>query len=229
VETDHTPATADTDHRTASAAEALQDAPVAVLYDAPHPAAGPAAAPDVVTKTATTPAAEAPSLGTKAAQPADAEELDDGTDPTPDKDEAAPAPSPPAHTPSAPFTDAEDAALARAQSYARKGQHLFALNVYRKLGQTHDTDPRVLRGWSEAAVKTKGWGEALRVAIRWANTDSGSEAQLYLARIQRAAGQRYGAVATLTRLIEAHPGAPDEREAREMLDKIGGERKLASR
>jgi hypothetical protein len=83
----------------------------------------------------------------------------------------------------------------------------------------------VLRGWSEAAVKTKGWGEALRVAIQWASVDSSPDAQLYLARIQRSAGQRYGAIATLTRLVERQP---DLDEARDLLDQLS-DRKLASR
>jgi hypothetical protein len=83
----------------------------------------------------------------------------------------------------------------------------------------------VLRGWSEAAVKTKGWGEALRVAIKWASSDPSPEAQIYLARIPHSAGQRYGAVATLTRLVEQHP---DAREAEELLERYA-DKKLASR
>jgi serine/threonine-protein kinase len=196
-----------------------EDAPVAILYEAPPKAAAPAL-PAVTAGTEAKPPLEHASASAP---------IDDG-------DEAADAPNDvaPSHEPSkvapgavAPETLTEDdqAALARAQSYAKRGQHLFALNVYRKLGQAHATDGRVLRGWSEAAVKTKGWGEALRVAIKWAEVDANPDAQLYLARIQRAAGQRYGAVATLTRLIEARP---DVREAREMLDHMG-DRKLASR
>ena len=83
----------------------------------------------------------------------------------------------------------------------------------------------MLRGWAEAAIKTKGWGEALRVAIKWASVDSSPDAQLYLAHVQQAAGQRYGAVATLTRVLDDHP---DSREAREMLARIS-DSKLAAR
>lgn len=215
-----------------------EDEPVAVLYPAPTDAPRTAAAvtgeaPLGKTDTGKTETATAEPVKAALVAPAPAREAEEELEGAEDV-EAAP-PAPPAKdeakpsqkvTPSAtPFSEEEGAALARAQSYAKKGQHLFALNVYRKLGQNHDTDARVLRGWSEAAVKTKGWGEALRVAIRWASTDSAPDAQLYLARIQRAAGQRYGAVATLTRLIEARP---DVAEAKEMLDKMG-DRKLASR
>jgi tetratricopeptide (TPR) repeat protein len=195
----------------AAPAELVQDAPVAVLYDAPrlmpptgaaleNAAAGPVAAPS------------APS------------EDDGEVEESPSDEGPSPGALPSEGSPD-PFNETEETLLARAHSYAKNGKHLFALNTYRKLGATQGKDPRVLRGWSEAAVKTKGWGEALRVAIRWAETDPAPEAQLYLARIQRAAGQRYGAVATLTRLIAARP---DVHEAQEMLDRIG-DRKLASR
>jgi hypothetical protein len=61
--------------------------------------------------------------------------------------------------------------------------------------------------------------------MHWAQVDSSEDAQLYLARIQHSAGQRYGAVATLNRLLGKHP---DSREAQDMLDRYA-ERKLASR
>ena len=86
--------------------------------------------------------------------------------------------------------------------------------------------PRVLRGWSEAAAKTESLGRSpAKVAIRWASSDSSPDAQLYLAKLQRSAGQRYGAVATLTRLLEQHP---EVKEAKDLLDRCE-DRKLASR
>ncbi|MBM4362133.1 MAG: tetratricopeptide repeat protein, partial [Deltaproteobacteria bacterium] len=100
-----------------------------------------------------------------------------------------------------------------------------ALAAFRKLGAAHPRDPRVLQGWAAAAVKTRGWGEALRVAVTWASIDDSAAAQLHLARLQRAAGQRYGAVATLTRLLDRDP---DQAEAREMLARLA-DAKLAAR
>jgi serine/threonine-protein kinase len=180
------------------------DPPVAILYDAPKAAGEPS---------------------TAVAAP---EETDETVDP------AGTNPSEPSSTsktgstnPSAPppITHEMETALARAEAHAKKGQHLQALAIYRVLGKQPGDDPRILRGWSDAAVKTKGWGEALHVAIRWASADTSPEAQLYLARLQHSAGQRYGAVATLTRLLEQHP---DAHAAQDLLDRYG-DRKLASR
>ncbi|HEX4339431.1 MAG TPA: protein kinase [Polyangiaceae bacterium] len=206
--------------RTLETAEArtapVEDAPVATLYEAPKPAALPAAAPAVAAPVAAERASAAPGES-------DAED-DDGT--------AAPsdvAPnSGPAPAESEPEGDGNslDSALARAENFAKKGLTLQALGAYRKLGARHGDDARILRGWSQAAIKTKGWGEALRVSVRWASIDSSPEAQLYLAKIQRSAGQRYGALATLNRLLEHHP---DVAEAHDLLDKYADNRKLASR
>ena len=179
---------------------ATEGAPVAVLYDAPKP---------------TSDAPKATSAG---------EETDETGDPN-GSDGTAPSAKPENDPAATSISEGDESELARAEAYAKKGQHLFALTAYRKLGKTHGKDPRVLRGWSEAAVKTKGWGEALRVAIEWASSDASPEAQLYLARIQHSAGQRYGAIATLTRLVEQHPEA---REAEYLLDRYA-DKKLASR
>jgi serine/threonine protein kinase len=179
-----------------------EDPPVATLYDAPNPAGD--------TRPSTTAG----------------EETDETADPN-GSDRKVPndSPSSKPDPTSASSDDTDESELAKAESYAKKGQDLFALAAYRKLGKKDSVDARVLRGWSEAAVKTKGWGEALRVAIKWASSDASPEAQLYLARIQHAAGQRYGAIATLTRLVEQHP---DTREAEELLEHYA-DKKLASR
>jgi Flp pilus assembly protein TadD len=112
----------------------------------------------------------------------------------PQTDESEPAPSP------------DDERLGIAKSYMAQGREIAALSVYRKLGATYPENSEVLAGWSKAAAKTKGWGEALRVAIRWASTDQSSEAQLHLAKTQKRVGQKYAAIATLGRLLEREPG-----------------------
>jgi serine/threonine protein kinase len=192
-----------------AATTTMVDPPVATLYEAPKPVVDPAAAMPAV------PAASGESAES---------DSEDAEDTTPS---AAPSPDqmPSSADPASPDTATLDSELARAESYAKKGLTLQALGAFRTLGARHASDARVLRGWSQAAVKTKGWGEALRVAILWASTDPSPDAQLYLARIQRSAGQRYGAVATLTRLLEQHP---DSHEAQDLLDRFA-EKKLASR
>jgi serine/threonine protein kinase len=182
----------------------MVDPPVATLYEAPKPAAEQAAA--------------VPAAPTEA----DSEDAEDDAAPS-----AAPSTdqTPSAADPASPEAVTLESELARAEAYAKKNMTLQALGAFRTLGARHASDPRVLKGWSQAAVKTKGWGEALRVAVLWASTDPSPDAQLYLAKIQRSAGQRYGAVATLTRLLEQHP---DSQEAQDLLDRFA-EKKLASR
>lgn len=193
-----------------SGADQSEDPPVFVLYEAPDVAVRTKyAAPDRATSSRESPDAIAPKSQSPN-QTTDAGDQRKSTNPSA-QDETE--------------TSAEDASLAKAEAYARKGLDLQALNAYRALGKIRGNDPRVLRGWSTAAVKTKGWGEGLRVAVHWASVDPSPEAQMYLAKIQRAAGQRYGAVATLTRLIENHP---EDSAARELLDQMS-DRKLASR
>lgn len=104
--------------------------------------------------------------------------------------------------------------VAEAELTLESGQRILALNKFRRLAHNHPDEPRVLEGWSRAAKATKGWGEALRAAIKWASVDSSPEAHLYLARTQRAVGQRYGAVATLQRLLDRNP---DNEKAQELL------------
>jgi serine/threonine-protein kinase len=184
------------------ASASAEDPPIAVLYDVPKTGAP----------------------AENVAGPA--EDSEDTTAPSGTDNAEEPSPSAkPSKDPSEDANGSIDSELAVAEAYTKRGQHLFALTTYRKLGKLHGNDARVLRGWSDAAVKTKGWGEALRVAITWASRDSSPEAQLYLARIQHAAGQRYGAIATLTRLVAQHP---ELHEAADMLDRYG-EKKVASR
>jgi serine/threonine-protein kinase len=208
----------------AAKAEAMpMDPPIATLYEAPKGAEHPT---DPATTMDGKENAAAFARGPAEQATATPSEDDDSADsPEGATPNAGPAPSD-AEPESPEAASSLESALARADHFAKKSMTLQALNAYRKLGARHPDDTRVLRGWSEAAVKTKGWGEALRVAVRWAQIDSSPEAQLYLAKIQRSAGQRYGALATLTRLLEQHP---DITEAHDLLDKYADNRKLASR
>jgi serine/threonine-protein kinase len=111
--------------------------------------------------------------------------------------------------------------LARAGDIARRGNAIVTLNAYRKLAKKHPDDPRVLAGWSQAAIETKGWGEALRAAIKWASVDTKAPAQLHLAEVQKSVGQRFGAVATLERLLDEDP---ENTKARALLERYAPSR-----
>jgi serine/threonine-protein kinase len=92
---------------------------------------------------------------------------------------------------------------------------ITALDLFRKLGQRYPDHPAVLAGWSRAAAKGKWWGEALRVALRWASLDDSQEAQLHLAKTQRLLGQRFGAIQTLEKLLARAPS----QEAQAMIQR----------
>ncbi len=91
-----------------------------------------------------------------------------------------------------------------------------ALDLLRTLGANHESDARILQGWSRAAARCKWWGESLQVALKWAAVDHSPIAQLHLARTQRLVGQRYGAIQTLERFLE---GEPSHKEALAMLER----------
>jgi thioredoxin-like negative regulator of GroEL len=107
-----------------------------------------------------------------------------------------------------------------------KGSKVKAFNMYRRIGRNHAKDARALKAWTEAAVRMKGWGEAHRVAQRWAKIDSGLEARLTLARMQRAVGKRDQAMKTLEALLRDHPNAE---EARGMMRELNPPPVLARR
>ena len=69
------------------------------------------------------------------------------------------------------------------------------------------------------AASTKWWGEALRVAERWAKVDDSQPAQLHLARIQKRFGQVEKAVTTLKSLLARHP---DDEQALMLLQLYTG-------
>ena len=117
--------------------------------------------------------------------------------------------------------DPVEKALARARAYSAENKKVAALSTYRKIGESFGQDPRVLEGWSRAAVKTRGWGEALRVALRWAAVDETPTAQLYLARVQKQVGQRYGAIATIKRVLDRDP---ENKQGKALMDRYRGKR-----
>jgi eukaryotic-like serine/threonine-protein kinase len=111
-----------------------------------------------------------------------------------------------------PLNEALTSALAAVDRYATAGRHVKALSESRRLSERYPDDPRILSKWTRAAVATNGWGEALKAAIRWASVDPSLDAQLSLARVQRAVGQQGGAVATLERILRSDPDNPQARQ-----------------
>jgi thioredoxin-like negative regulator of GroEL len=115
-------------------------------------------------------------------------------------------------------------ALAEARALTERGQSLRAFHQLRDLGARRPEDPRVLRAWSELALSVRSFGEAHRIARRWARCDDSIEAHLHLARMERTVGNTERAIAVLTALLERHPTCG---EARELARMYGGEARLA--
>lgn len=147
--------------------------------------------------------------GTPEAQPAAAGDALAAA--APQAEPAAAAPSPEAaKDEAAKATDTDvEAKIAEAQALMVKGQRVKGFHALRKLGRNHRKDARVLKAWSEAAAQMKSWGEALRVARQWAAAEQSTEAQLHLARMQRAVGKPKEAVQTLAQILKTEPTNED--------------------
>jgi hypothetical protein len=120
-----------------------------------------------------------------------------------------------------------DPVLAEAARLTREGRGLKALQILRVAAAgTHSEEPRVLAALADALSRTRSWGEAVRIARRRAAIDSSPEAQLELARFERATGHRERAIAVLESLVrDEGAGAP----AREMLRALTGSDAVALR
>ncbi|HEY6560868.1 MAG TPA: serine/threonine-protein kinase [Polyangiaceae bacterium] len=123
-------------------------------------------------------------------------------------------------------TDKLGQQIAAAQALMESGKRIKGFNQLRRIGRNNTTEPRALKAWSEASARMKGWGEAVRVATQWAAFDKSSEAQLHLARMQRATGRRAEAIRTLARLAKSDPSCD---EARELLKTYSGDSRVAQR
>jgi serine/threonine protein kinase len=159
--------------------------------------------------------AEEPDGDAALADEADADESD--AESVADAEQTADAASPDDEA-AVPEADSEQdeigKALAEAQALIEQNRQIKAYNVLRRLGREHPQDARVLEAWSKAAAATKRWGDAYKVAWRWAELDDGVAAQLHLAQMQRRIGKRSDAVRTLKKVLAKNPDCP---EAREML------------
>jgi tetratricopeptide (TPR) repeat protein len=120
--------------------------------------------------------------------------------------------------------DQVQAQIEQAAELMQQGARIKAFNLYRRAGQQHPEDPRALKAWSQAAVVMNGWGEAYRVASRWAEVDQSVEARVHLARMQRAVGKREAAMKTLAQLLEEHPRCA---EAQQLLGLMTGKARVA--
>lgn len=120
---------------------------------------------------------------------------------------------------------APDEALDRAIELGQTDHKIRALSQLRRLGRRYPSDGRVLKAWTAAAVALGGWGEALRVARRWASSEGDPEAHVALARMQRATGRSTESRRTLVRLLKRHP---DYEPARTLLDEFGARGKVAT-
>lgn len=98
--------------------------------------------------------------------------------------------------------------LVQAEQQMTDGNRLKGFNAIKRLAWTHPKDPRALEAYSEAAVAMKAWGEAYRAAYNWAQVDPSADAQLQLAKMERATS-RGNYRHTLKKLLEKNPEHPE--------------------
>lgn len=108
--------------------------------------------------------------------------------------------------------------VAQAVDMMSAGSKIKGFNALRRLGKKNPEVPSVLQAWSYAAVQMKAWGEAHRVAKRWAKVDPSVDARLHLARLERATG-RGNPRATVRKLAREYP---DNAEVQKALATYGG-------
>jgi serine/threonine-protein kinase len=103
-------------------------------------------------------------------------------------------------------------ALAKADALEHEGRALRALEVLREAALDEAAPADVLARLTRALMKTGAWGEALRVARRRHELDASADAQLELARVERAMGNHDRALALVRNVLE-RPDAPREAKA----------------
>ena len=94
-----------------------------------------------------------------------------------------------------------------------------------ELGGKFPREPAVLRAYVRAAEESKAFGEAHRVAVRWAEVDPSTDAKLTLARLERATGNAPKALALLDAVLKEDA---DSAEAHRLASLWSHEQRLAS-
>ncbi len=108
--------------------------------------------------------------------------------------------------------------LERVTYWLENGQPSRALRAARHLGNQYPENASILAVWEQAALQTKAFGEARSVAEQRVRFDSGQDALLSLARLQKSTGQSERAKITLQRLLKNFPNCEEARAQLERLD-----------
>ena len=116
--------------------------------------------------------------------------------------------------------------LDRVTHWLENGQPSRALRAARRLGNQYPESTSILAVWEQAALQTKAYGEARSVAEQRVRFDSGQDALLSLARLQKSTGQSERAKVTLQRLLKNFPNCE---EAKTQLERIDVKPRVATR
>jgi hypothetical protein len=120
----------------------------------------------------------------------------------------------------------EPSTLAEIERLRANGNKLKALELLRRAEKNAPNDAAMLRLLCQTQQELRAWGEAAKVARKWAKVDSAVEAQVALARLERATGHRERAIAVLRKLLNDRPETP---EASALLAELGVEQRVALR
>ena len=92
------------------------------------------------------------------------------------------------------------------------------LDQARALAQKHPSDTRVLKAWTNAAVRAGDYRDARRAVDTWILHDSSPEPRVALANVLEQSGKHIEARAVLEEILETHP---DSEPARRLHAKLG--------
>ena len=104
---------------------------------------------------------------------------------------------------------------------------LSALRDARMAVRARPGSPRLLEGWTRAAMRAGDLREAHRAASAWVLHDGTAEPRMVMAEVLDASGRRAEATALLQEWIEGHPDAADARAELARLESGGGSREVA--
>jgi serine/threonine-protein kinase len=106
---------------------------------------------------------------------------------------------------------------------------LAALRDARMALRARPGSPRLLEGWTRAAMRAGDLREAHRAASAWVLHDGTAEPRMVMAEVLDASGRRAEATALLQEWIEGHPDAADVRAELVRIEGGGGAREVARR
>ncbi|MFO0662563.1 MAG: protein kinase [Polyangiaceae bacterium] len=133
----------------------------------------------------------------------------------------APVPALPVASAAAPVDAAPTPSVAANSgvTVAESPTKTLSLEAAREMARAKPRDPKALRAWTRAALRSKEYGEAKEAAELWLARDGSAEPRIVLANVLERGGKRAEAKALLELYVKKHPQSS---EAKRALARLGG-------